>query len=426
MIHMPDRGKIFFGWWIVGASFMIFFYMSGTIILGFTAFFEPIAAEMGWSYTQISLASSLRGLEAGLLAPVTGILVDRWGPRKLVFSGGILMAAGSYFLSTVDSLAMFYAAYLIIALGTSCCSYTVQMAAAANWFRRKMGLASGIMSAGVGFGGLIIPIMVYLIVIYGWRTTMALISAGTLVIVLPLSLLFRRNPEDYGYYPDGDCEVEVNENTKIVSTSTMESSVTFSQAKKSLTFWKIIISLVLLHTVVSALTVHIMPYLSSVGIARFKSGFVVTLYPIISIAGRIGAGWLGDRYGKKPVLATAFFLIGLGFFCLSYITESMTLILIPFVLLYSTGFGSAGALRPSLVREYFGRSHFGTILGCIMGMAMIGSMTGPTLTGWVYDKQGGYQGIWLIAAGISFASLFLILTISPLSSGTETPVKDDR
>jgi len=175
MIHIPDKGKIFFGWWIVGASVVIFFYMSGTIILGFTAFFEPIAAEMGWNYTQISLDSSLRGLETSLLAPVTGGFVDRWGPRKFILLGGLLMAAGCYFLSTIESLAMFYAAYLIIALGTCCCSYTVQMATAANWFRRKMGLASGIMSAGVGFGGLMIPILVNLIAIYGWRTTMALI-----------------------------------------------------------------------------------------------------------------------------------------------------------------------------------------------------------------------------------------------------------
>ena len=150
---------------------MIFFYMGGTINLGFTAIFEPIAAETGWSYTQISLASSLRGLESSLLAPVTGILVDRWGPRKLVFSGCIILAAGGYFLSTVDSLALFYAAYLVIALGASCCAPTVQMAAAANWFRRKMGLASGIMSSGAGFGGLLIPIMVYLITISGHCTS---------------------------------------------------------------------------------------------------------------------------------------------------------------------------------------------------------------------------------------------------------------
>ena len=69
--------KIFYGWYIVGASFLIFIYMGGVVFYGFTAIFEPIANEFHWSYAQISLAASLRGLEIGLLAPLTGILVDR-------------------------------------------------------------------------------------------------------------------------------------------------------------------------------------------------------------------------------------------------------------------------------------------------------------------------------------------------------------
>ncbi len=71
--------KIFYGWWVVGACFLIFLYMGGAVVFGFTAFFEPITNELGWSYTQISLATSLRGVELGLLAPIAGLLVDRWG-----------------------------------------------------------------------------------------------------------------------------------------------------------------------------------------------------------------------------------------------------------------------------------------------------------------------------------------------------------
>ena len=79
--------KVFYGWWVVSACFLISLYLGGVVILGFTAFFEPIANEFGWSYAQISLAASLRGMEVGLLAPVLGLLVDRWGPRRLIFGG---------------------------------------------------------------------------------------------------------------------------------------------------------------------------------------------------------------------------------------------------------------------------------------------------------------------------------------------------
>ena len=74
--------KIYYGWYIVGACFLIALYTGGVVYYGFTAFIDPIADELGWSYTQISLAASLRGLEMGFLAPVTGMLVDRWGPRR--------------------------------------------------------------------------------------------------------------------------------------------------------------------------------------------------------------------------------------------------------------------------------------------------------------------------------------------------------
>ncbi len=142
---MPFNWKpssVFFGWWIVAASFFIALYTGGAIFYGFTAIFEPIASEFGWSYTQISLAASLRGLEMGLLAPLTGIFVDRWDPRRLIFIGIIIAALGLIVLSGTTSLAMFYGAFLLITIGMSCSSMTVLMTTVANWFRRRLGVAS--------------------------------------------------------------------------------------------------------------------------------------------------------------------------------------------------------------------------------------------------------------------------------------------
>jgi predicted MFS family arabinose efflux permease len=100
--------KIFYGWYIVGACILIMLFVGGVIDFGFTAVIEPIAKEFGWSYAQISLAASLRGLEIGLLAPLMGLLVDRWGPRRLVLGGSLLICGGLLTLSNVSSLIMFY------------------------------------------------------------------------------------------------------------------------------------------------------------------------------------------------------------------------------------------------------------------------------------------------------------------------------
>jgi len=90
---------MFYGWWMVAASFLIAMSVGGIIFYGFTAIFEPIANELGWSYTQISIAASLRGLEVGILAPVVGVFVDRLGPRRIIATGAVITAAGLIMLT---------------------------------------------------------------------------------------------------------------------------------------------------------------------------------------------------------------------------------------------------------------------------------------------------------------------------------------
>ncbi len=197
--------RIFYGWWIVAASFFVAVSV-GVIFYGFTALFEPIVDDLGWSYTQISLASSLRGLEMGLFAPLTGILVDRWGPRRLIFSGVAINAGGLILLSRATSLGMFYGAFALITIGASACAMTVLMVAVANWFRRKIGIASGIAMCGFGFSGLLVPVIVRLIEVYEWRMALTILALGMLVVALPLSLLFRHKPEQYGLFPDGQVQ----------------------------------------------------------------------------------------------------------------------------------------------------------------------------------------------------------------------------
>jgi len=108
---------IFYGWWIVVASFFIAFYIGGAIFFGFTAFFEPIVEEFDWSYTAVSIGVALRGLEMGILAPLIGFLVDRFGSRRLVIFGVITVGFGLILISQTQSLIMLYAGFLLSFLG---------------------------------------------------------------------------------------------------------------------------------------------------------------------------------------------------------------------------------------------------------------------------------------------------------------------
>jgi sugar phosphate permease len=286
--------------------------------MGFTAFFEPVVNEFGWSYAQVSLAYSLRGAEVGLLAPLIGLLIDRHGPRRLMFWGIIFIGLGLILMSRTNSLGMFYGAFVLIAIGMSGINYTVVATAVVNWFRRKIGIAMGIMASGFACGGLLVPLLVRLIDIYDWRFTSIILCLVIWVICIPLTMIVRGKPEQYGYLPDGEPSVDVTAsegNSKVVDR---EINVTAKQAIKSRAFWHIAASLALNSLVISAIITHIMPYLSSIGIARSDSGLVAMAIPLISIPGRIGSGWLGDRFNIVKIAAILMVLLGIGVLLFSY------------------------------------------------------------------------------------------------------------
>jgi len=408
--------RVFYGWWVVGASFFIALYVGGAVFYGFTAIFEPIANELGWSYTQISLAASLRGLEMGILAPFIGVATDRWGPKRLIFSGAFVTALGLVLLSRVTSLGMFYMAFVLIAFGISTCTMTVLMTAVANWFRRKVGIASGIAVSGFGFGGLLIPVVVTLIDTYEWRMTMIIIAVGMLVTILPLSLLFRHKPEQYGYLPDGEVKGIAIPDSVVAPSQPVEVSVTAKEALKTSTFWHITLAFTYQAAVVFAVITHVMPYLSSIGVTRSMSSLVASATPLTSVVGRLGLGWMADKLDRKRVLAGAFAMMGLGILCFGCASTAGTWLLVPFVILFGIGYGGSNTMRPSLTREFFGRMNFGTIFGLIVGVNMVGQIIGPTLSGWVFDNWGSYQGIWFVFASLAAVAIISVLTIPPVST----------
>lgn len=411
------RSKLFYGWYIVGACLLISLYTGGVVFFGFTAVFEPIAEEFGWSYAQISLAASLRGLEVGLLAPVMGFLVDRWGPRRLVFGGSILVCVGFLVLSHVSSLAMFYGAFALIAIGMSTTTNTVLMTAVANWFRKNVGLAIGIAASGVGFGGLIVPLITKLIDVFQWRMVMVIAGLGMLVVVLPLSLLFRHKPEHYGYQPDGEVSSTAEIMGAQISTASAEVNIPAMRAIRNRAFWHVAIASMCHSFVVGAIVMHVMPYLSSLGAARSLSSMVALALPIASIGGRLSGGWFIARLGSRKVYTASLISITVGLLLFGYVTTGMMWLLVPFIITLSLGWGCGVTTRISLIREYFGRGSFGTILGFLSGLMMLGMIAGAPLAGWVFDTWGSYKGAWLGFSALTIAGAVLALTI-PSPNGT--------
>jgi MFS family permease len=398
--------QIYYGWWIVLASFTIAFYVAGTIFYGFTAFIEPLAKEFGWSYTQISLAASLRGLEMGLLAPFVGILVDRFGSRKLLFSGVIVLGFGIILLGLTQSLAMFYGAFIPIAFGAGGCTSVVTMTAVANWFDKNVGKAMGVTTSGFGASGLIIPVIVWMIAAYGWRTALIILGLGIWILGVPVAFVMRNKPEDYGYAPDG---TKSEKDEQISQRQTQVDGFRFKEILKKKSFLFLNLAEMIRLVALTAVVTHIMPYLSSMEISRMSSGLMAAGIPLLSIFGRFGFGWLGDLFEKKYIMAISYSLMGLGMLALCHV--KLTGMIYIFLFFFSNGFGGIAVLRGAFRREYYGRYNFGKLLGIMMGFGACGGIIGPTTAGWVFDRMESYYFVWLAFSGLIGLAVVLIMRI---------------
>jgi len=398
--------RIFYGWWIVLACSLVVLYVGGVIHFGFTAFFKPIRDEFGWSYTQISFAVSLRGIEMGIFAPLAGLLVDHFGPRKLILLGTIIVGFGLILLSHTQSLVMFYGSFLLVAFGMSGCSNVVANTAVANWFRRKVGIALGVFGSGIGAGGVVVLLVVYLIDLYQWRTTLVILGLGMWALGIPLSFVVRDRPEHYGYLPDGEA---LSPSVKALKVHDKGMEIGFREALKKRSLLYLSTAEFMRHMALSAVLLHVMPYLGSVGVPRPTAGLVAGAIPLIGIIGRFGFGWLADLFDKRHLLAVTYGFLSLGMLAFAY--ANVRWLILPFLFFFSLGHGGSMVVRGAIVREYFGRDSFGKMLGIIMGCGAVGGIIGPTVAGWVFDTLGSYQPIWPIFCGLICLTTVLIFRI---------------
>ena len=398
--------QIYYGWWIVLASFTVAFYVAGTIFYGFTAFIEPLADEFGWSYTQISLAASLRGLEMGILAPFVGILADRFGSRKLIFSGMFVLGFGTILLACTQSLAMLYAAMALIAFGAGGCTSVVTLTAVANWFDKNVGKAMGVTVSGFGASGLIVPVIVWMIAAYGWRTALIILGIGTWIIGIPAAVVMRNKPEDSDHSPH---EAGYDQSVSVSQRQEHVANFRYKDLFKKKSFMYVSLAEMIRLIVLMAVVTHIMPYLSTLEISRMGSGLIAAGIPLLSVIGRFGFGWLGDIFEKKYVMVVSYCLMGLGMLALCYVQIPGVIYI--FLFLFSNGFGGITALRGALIREYYGKYNFGKLMGIMLGFGACGGIIGPTAAGWVFDRMQSYYFVWLGFSALIGLAIILILRI---------------
>jgi MFS family permease len=323
-------------------------------------------------------------------------------------------------MSRVNALWSFYGAFLVIAMGLNFAAFVVIFTTIANWFERKRSRAMTVVATGFGASGTLVPLVALAVGELGWRETLTIVGVGLWVIGIPLSSLMRHKPSQYGYLPDGASPQETSEKESVSGFKSAREtakeparSFTVKAAMRTRAFWLLSGVAFFQFVGASAVMVHIVPYLESVNIPTTMAATTVTGVTVCSLIGRLGFGFLGDFANKRYLIAIGITLQMIGIFVLSFIDADRAWIIIPFLLTYAPGFGATMPLRPALQADYFGTDNYGTIMGLMMLVSMVGGLASPIVAGWIFDITGSYNLAWLIFAMITFPAVPFMLLARP-------------
>ncbi len=371
----------FDGYRIVTASFVIQGVVIGAMF-AYGVFFRELEVEFGWSRAMISGASSLSFVVMGVLAIVAGRLNDQIGPRILITVSALCFGVGYAAMSRLEApweLFLFYG--LLAGIGYSTHD-VVTLSTITRWFVRRRGAMTGIVKVGTGVGQLLVPVIAAaLIAAFGWRNAVFIIGAASLLILVAVAQLMRRDPRSIGQHPDG-----VAIETASAPMGARETGMNVAEAAGTRQFWILCAAQLTIFFCLLTVMIHIVPHATDLGIAPTVAATILSTIGAASIAGRLTIGTLLDRLGGRRSLGICFVILLASFVWLQ--SAESTWMLFFFAVVY--GFAHGGfftAMSPTLA-EFFGTGSHGVIFGIVLFCGTIGGAAGPLLAGTLFDTSG--------------------------------------
>ncbi|MGI6452244.1 MAG: MFS transporter [Syntrophomonadaceae bacterium] len=421
MLVNKIAAKIYYGWVIVLAGLTITTITYGSR-LSFGTLFGSLVDEFGWSRAVVTSVFSASLLFQAALQPVAGALLDKYGPRRMLGAGSILLCTAFLLFGRANSLLTVYIAYgLFFSLAILAMGMVINTTMVSYWFERKRGIASGAIVIGTSLGIFIFnPLLAFLISGYGWRTSVSIIgiTAG-LIILSTVILLIRDKPQDVRQNIDGRSNEEMAEiarlKEKIAGNLVISEGLTFKEAVRTKDFWLLMI--VYIGDLFSwmAITNHFVIALTDSGVEQVTAAATFGYIGLLAVFSGIFCSWLSDRLRqRKYILAVGLILIGIGvmLFAQSSVNTNFA-----YVAVFIIGIGRGGvALIPSIVADRFGVTSMGKIWGTITTAGLLGGTLGPVFLGVFYDHYHSYMLAWQITAVLLFVAGFCTLMVGKKQS----------
>ena len=398
--------KFFYGYIVVIASFFILLVMHGTTST-FGVFFNSFQTEFAWSRTTISGAQSLAFFLEGLFAVVVGSLTDRFGPKLVIVTSGLILGLGYSLMSQVNTVWQLYFFYgVIVGMGTTSGNVTL-LSTTTRWFIKRRGIMSGIVKVGTGAGIAIMPLVAsWLIPSYGWRNSYVILGIISIIGIVSFAQFLKRDPSQIGLKPYGTYEQETN------NSYVLDKSLSFQEAIHTRQFWMICSAYFVAWYIAINVTGHIIPHTLDLGVSIVRAAGVLSIIGGASILGRLVMGFTGDRVGIRRALAICFLILIIALSWLQFAKTLWALYL--YAAIYGFSHGGFFALISPLVAELFGTRSHGTIFGMVLFISQIGGTVGPVATGCIFDLTHSYQLAFLILLVASILGSVLSILLRPI------------
>jgi MFS transporter, OFA family, oxalate/formate antiporter len=413
IICSTQKSRCFYGWYIVGAGFLISLIGIGARY-SYGVFVKSLDADFGMTRAATSGIFSAYMLLCCLLAATGGWALDKYGPRKVGIFMGVFTGLSLILTSRVRAPWQLLITYsLFLSLGTGP-AYGVVNSTTSRWFVKKRGIAVGITSAGGGVGAIVLaPFATYLISNFEWRTAFIVLGFMSGIGMIAASFLLIKEPSNMGHLPYGMNSRQPTDNIPPEENILDPPGVTLHHAWKMNQFWLLALSWLFLSLALHMVFIHVVPYALDAGIPPMDAAFILSMMGLANIPGRLTAGKLSDMTGTKA-LGVSCALIQLGaLFWLMY--SSKLWMLYVFALVYGFLWGGSATVVTILTVDLFGTPSLGTIMGMMSSGWAIGAAIGPAVGGYLFDVSGHYHAAFLAGAAALFTAACLMGMIRKVS-----------
>lgn len=360
-------------------------------------FVLPLSEEFGWKRAQVSSVYSAFLVVTGLAAPITGMLIDRCGPRLVYSLGLVFLGVSCLLASRLSELWQFQACIgLLAGAGVSMLGMVPASMLISRWFRHRMSTAMGVAYAGFGTGTLlIVPLAQRSIELQGWRETYTLMSMA-LFGLLPLLLLL----------PWRRLTGETRKSRPDPQTSTSRGP-RLAEAVRTRAYWQIVQLFAFTSMCTFSVITQVVPFLVLSGLTPLEAATAFGTAGLISIFGIIIAGWAADRFGMRATATVSFVSTFLGVASLLMLSLSPARgLVVAFVACFGIALGARGPIVSSLAARHFAGNGFATIYGTMFAWMSSAGAVGTFTAGLLYDFTGGYR------AGFAFSLVCVLLAVA--------------